>query len=99
MVAARATKDTARKSNPFTCNLFMSATSRPAHHGRHEVLDRGRADLLHGAAQFGAQDCQDAFDARLAERAEPPQIGPPDRYALGVHAERLGDVGAAAETG
>ena len=42
---------------------------------------------------------QHALHARLAESAEAPQIGPADGDALGAHAQRLDDVGAAAEAG
>src|SRR5262249_30696324 len=67
------------------------------HHRRHEALDFRATGLLHRGPQLGAQQLQNARDARLAEGAEPPEIGPSDRDAARAHAKRLDDIGAAAE--
>src|ERR1700694_6265764 len=61
------------------------------------MLDGGCADLLHDGAELDAQKLEHALDARLAKRAETPDIGPTDADALRAHRQRLGDVGAAAE--
>ncbi len=63
------------------------------------MLDGRRAHLLHDAHQFGPQQLQDALDAGLAEGAEPPDVGPSDADRGRAHAQRLADVGAAAEAG
>src|SRR6266700_913900 len=39
--------------------------SGPPHHGRCEMLDRRRADLLHDGAQLDAQELEHALDPRL----------------------------------
>src|SRR5262249_39841847 len=67
------------------------------HHGRREMLDCWRAELLHDNAQFSAQELEHPLDPGLAERAETPDIGPADAHSLCTHTERLGDVGAAAK--
>src|SRR3972149_3787625 len=56
---------------------LLNAQSRPSHmnHSSHKVLHCGRANLRHGYLGFGAQDLQNARHARLAESAEPKQIG------------------------
>ena len=46
--------------------------SDPAHHGGHELLDRGRANLLHDGAQLDAQQLQNSLDPGLTERAQAP---------------------------
>src|SRR5215831_6438545 len=73
--------------------------SRPSHHSRREMLDGRRTDLLHDAQQLGPQQLQHALDASLAEGAEAPDIGPSDADRGRAHAQRLADIGAAAETG
>src|SRR5919201_1674679 len=73
--------------------------SSPPHHGRHQVLDGGRADLLHHGVRLDAQELEHAFDAGLPEGAEAPDIGPPDAHRRRAHAQRLDDIGAAAEAG
>src|SRR5262249_34166906 len=74
-----------------------SPPSRPAHHRRHQLLDRGRAHLLHRGGGFRAQKLEHPLDAAWAEGAEAPDIGPPDADGVGADAQRLDDVGAAAE--
>src|SRR5262245_65599903 len=49
--------------------------------------------------RLDAQELERALDARLAERAEAPDVGPADAHGGRPHAQRLDDVGAAAETG
>src|SRR5262245_29175810 len=49
--------------------------------------------------RLDAQELERALDARLAERAETPDVGPADAHGGRPHAQRLDDVGAAAETG
>src|SRR3954467_14681260 len=86
------------------CRLFatpyapLTPVSRPAHHRRREMLDRGSADLLHHGVGLGAQKLEHALDAGLAEGAEAPDIGPADADGVGADAQRLNDVGAATET-
>src|SRR5262245_20625111 len=65
-----------------------AATSRPAHHGRREMLHRRRADLLHGGARLGAQYLEHALHARLAESAETPQVRPADAHRARAHRQR-----------
>ena len=83
----------------------LAAGNRPfagqalPHHRRHEVLERGRAHLLHLGAGLVAQQLKRALDTRLAEGAESPEIGPADADCRCAHAQRLDDVGAAAEAG
>src|SRR5215475_5755378 len=43
-------------------SLSSGAISRPAHHGRREMLDRRRADLLHDGAQLDTQELEHALD-------------------------------------
>jgi hypothetical protein len=38
---------------PLLTTPPLANVSRPAHHRRHEVLDRRRADLLHHGVSFG----------------------------------------------
>jgi len=45
------------------------------------VLHGGPAHLLHGGAQFDAQELEHALDAGLPERSQPPQIRPADRVS------------------
>src|SRR5262249_5503800 len=71
----------------------------PPHHRRRELLDRGRADLLHHRIGLGAQDLEYLLAARLAEGAQSPDIRPPDAARGRAHAQRLDHVGAAPETG
>ena len=66
-------------------------------HRRHEMLQRRRAELLHGGARLLLQQVEHALDARLAEGAEPPEIGPADADGARAERQRLDDVGAAAE--
>src|SRR4051812_23191650 len=51
-----------------------------------DVLDRRSAALAHRQLQLRAQDVDDALDARLAERAESPDVRTAD--ADGARAER-----------
>src|SRR5258707_2495641 len=71
--------------------------SRPSHHGGRKMLDGRRADLLHDAHQLGAQQFQHALDTPLAEGAKAPDVGPSDTDSGRAHAQRLADIGAAAE--
>src|SRR5260370_3393737 len=71
----------------------------PAHHRRHQLLDRRRADLLHHGVGFDAQTLEHALDAGLAEGAEAPDIGAAHAHRGRAQAQRLDDVGAAAEAG
>jgi len=50
------------------------STSGAAHHGGRQILERRRPALLQGDARFEPQQFQHPLDARLTERAEPPQI-------------------------
>src|SRR5438552_10404289 len=70
-----------------------------ADHACREMLDGRRTDLLHGGVELDAQQLQHALDARLAERAETPDVWPPDADRARAEAQRLDDVGAAAEAG
>src|SRR5437660_5665610 len=63
------------------------------------MLERWRADLLHGGPKLEPQEFERTFDSGLAESTETPQIRSADADALGAHAERLDDVGTAAEPG
>jgi hypothetical protein len=54
------------------------------HHRRDDVLERGRAQLLHRGVQLFAQDFEHALDAGLTERTQPPQVGPPDADRAGA---------------
>src|SRR5262245_14356141 len=85
----------ATRSSPLT---RPRAASSPAHHRRHQLLDRRRAHLLHHGVGFRAQKLERPLDAALAEGAEAPDIGPPDADGIGADAQRLDDVGAAAES-
>src|SRR5712671_1597339 len=75
---------------PIRYSLFatpyslLAGVSRPAHHRRHEVLDRGCPDLLHHGVGFGAQKLKHPLDAGLAEGAETPDIGPADADRVGA---------------
>jgi len=57
------------------------------------------ADLLHDAQQLGPQQIQHALDARLAEGAKAPDVGPADANRGRAHAQCLADIGAATEAG
>src|SRR5712672_2662823 len=77
--------------------LAICFFSRSAHHGRRQRLDVRGADLLHHAVGLDAQELEHALDAGLAERAQTPDVGAPDADGRCAHAQRLDDVGAAAE--
>src|SRR5262249_41360715 len=79
--------------------LSLSRPSGPSHHGGRKVPDGRGADLLHDTQQLGPQQLQHALHARLAERAEAPDIGASNADRGRAHAQRLADVGAAAEAG
>src|SRR2546425_10232489 len=70
---------------------------RPPNHRGYEVFDRRRADLLHRDAKLDAQQLEHTLDARLAERAEPPEIRPADAHTLRTHRQGLDDAGPAAK--
>src|SRR5262245_7234459 len=76
----------------------LRALSDTSHHRRGQMLDRRRADLLHGGARFLTEDLEDPLDTRLTESAEAPQIGPSDTDGLCTHGQSLDDVRATAET-
>src|SRR6478672_2693070 len=76
---------------------LLANVSRPAHHRRHEVLDRWRADLLHHGVSFGTQQFEHPLDAGLAEGAKTPDIGPTDADGVRADAQCLDDVGTATE--
>src|SRR6188472_4188040 len=76
---------------------LLATVSRPAHHRRHEVLDRRRADLLHHGVSFGTEQFQHPLDAGLAEGAKTPDIGPTDADRVRADAQCLDDVGTATE--
>ncbi len=73
--------------------------SSPADHPRHEVLDARRAELLHDRAQLDPKQLCHALHARLAEGAQAPDVRAADADRGRAHAQRLDDVGAAAEAG
>src|SRR5690242_496412 len=73
-------------------------SSRAPHHGRPQLLDRRRADLLHHRIGFRAQKLEHALDPALTEGAEAPDVRPADAHRIGADAQRLDHVGAAAET-
>src|SRR5215216_1693251 len=85
-----------RSSSPIASRSAMSGA---AYHGGHELLDRGCTDLLHHGAGLDAQELEHALHAGLAERAKAPDIRPADAHGGRPHAQRLDDVGAAAEPG
>src|SRR5262249_28186721 len=68
-------------------------SSRASHHGRPQMLDRRRADLLHHGVGFLAQKLEHALDAALAEGAEAPDVRPPDTNGLSADAQRLHHIG------
>src|SRR5262249_36544576 len=86
-----------RKQRRFSTWYDYSPPLSPAHHRRLQLLDRGRADLLHHGVGFRAQQLEHALDAALAEGAKTPDIGPPDAYGLRADAQRFDDIGAAPE--
>src|SRR5665213_3619280 len=53
----------------------MKTCSSPSHHRRNQMLDGGRADLLHDAVKLGAQQFEHTLHAGLPESAETPDIG------------------------
>src|SRR5262245_11528919 len=71
----------------------------PPHHVRCDVLQRRRAELLHGDAGLEPEHAEHAFDTGLSERAKTPQIGPADADGLCPDRQRLDDVAAMAEAG
>src|SRR3954447_1819091 len=76
---------------------LLASVSRPAHHRRREMLDRGSADLLHHRVGLGAQKLEHALDAGLAEGTEAPDMGPAAADGVGADAQRFDDVGPAAK--
>src|SRR5262245_28509948 len=105
--AARASKRCARmrfprlnRHAPHKRGMAHRSSCRllgPAHHGRREVLDRGRAHLLDHGVRLLTQDFEDTLDTGLAEGAEAPDVGPPHAHRRRAHTERLDDVRAATE--
>src|SRR5262245_24735301 len=71
--------------------------SSAPHHRRHQMPDGWCAKLLHDGVKLGTQNVEHAFDARLAECAEPPDIRPSNTNRGRADAQRLGDVSAAAK--
>src|SRR6187200_3385806 len=61
---------------------MLYAALRPAHEAGVELAQRTHAALLHGGARLDAHELKHALDSFLSERAEPPQIGPPNASAL-----------------
>ena len=49
-------------------------------HRRHELLQGRRADLHHRGTRLLVQQVEHPFDARLAEGAQPPEVGPADAH-------------------
>src|SRR6185369_769197 len=73
------------RPRPGTRSLFSSL----ANHRRRQMFERRRAHLLDQGAGLDAQELEHALDARLAESAEAPQIGPAHADRPGAHAQRL----------
>src|SRR5689334_22545111 len=82
----------------FRENLLCFGVLDPPHHVWGDVLQRGRAELLHREAGFETQNAEHALDAGLAERPKSPQIGPADADGFRAHCQRLDDVAAVTKT-
>ena len=56
----------------------LSQSSRAANNVvTRDLVNRSGSGLAHNRAQFAAQDFEYGFDARLAERGQPPRVRPP----------------------
>src|SRR5215510_2557684 len=78
--------------------IAFAPSAAPAYKGRCELFERAHSTLLHGDVQLGPEDLQDPLDAGLSERAEPPQIRPPDGHAFGPQRQGFDDVRPAAKS-
>ena len=65
--------------------------------GGADIRHRARPAGAHGEPQLALQDFEHPADARLPERAEPPEKRPSDADGPGAKREGLEHVGAAAE--
>src|ERR1044071_1620265 len=76
---------------------ISTKSSRTPHPAGEECLDIRRADLLHGGVEFDPHQLEHALDTGLPEGAETPDVRAADADRAGAEAQRLDDVGAAAE--
>ena len=76
---------------------MLYAALRPAHEAGVEFAHRTHAALLHGGTRLDAHELKHALDSFLSERAEPPQIGPPNAGGLRAQGQRLDHIGTASE--
>jgi len=90
-------RDTEVHNKGATVSAERNAVPMPSHHGRHEMLDRRSTDLLHDGVRLDAQQFERTLDAWLPEGAEAPDIRPAHAHRGRSHAQRLDDIGAAAE--
>src|SRR2546425_5597398 len=81
----------------FICVSSLGLVSHSPHQRWHEMLDRRSADLLHDGARLDAQQFERTLDAWLPEGAEAPDVRAAHAHRGRSHAQRLDDVGAAAE--
>ena len=70
---------------------------RVGHVGLVELSDRRAAEQLERPNQIGAQDLDGAGNARAAAGAQPVGVRAADEHGARAHAQRLRDVGAAAD--
>src|SRR5690606_38469013 len=87
----------ASRAGDGTCTL-ASGPAGDDDQARRNLREARGAHLRHHDLELAGQDVEHAFDARLTERAEAPQIRPADADRVGADRERLEDIRAAAKT-